>query len=100
MQEALASVVAAALGLFTHSRIHRINLGAAGDELLMEIERAVPGSVAALDAICPIRRPLGLDDTKLREDVFAKLRGQSVQVTKVDKVQGQPEQINEAHGGG
>lgn len=98
MQEALTSVVAAALGLFTHSRIHRIDLGAPGDELLMEIERALPGTVAVLDGICPARGPLSLDDAKVRDDAFAKLGGQSVKVPLVDKIQRKAKQVNEPKG--
>jgi hypothetical protein len=98
VSQALINVVAAALGLISHARIQRIDLGAPGDELLMEIERAVPGSVPALNAICPIRSPLSVDDEKLREDVFAKLRGQSVKMALVDEIQRKPKKVNESQG--
>ena len=99
MNQPLITVVAAALGLISHSRAHRVDLGPPGDALLMAIERAIPGTVAALDEICPVRPPLSAEDAKLRNDVFAKVFGQSVQVAQIDEIKRYAKEVHDTNGG-
>ena len=96
MEKALITVVAAALGLVSHARVHRISLGAPGDELLRVIDRAMPGTVAGFNMICLEGGGLGFDPGELQDDIFPNVFVQAGKVAPVDEVQGQTKPIDKA----
>ena len=94
MDKALVTVVAAALGLISYARVHRIDLGAPGVELLRVIERVMPGTVAGFNLICLEGDALGFDLDELQDDTFPNVFVQAGKVAPVDEVQGQTKPID------
>lgn len=87
MDKALITVVAAALGLISHARVHRIDLGAPGEELLRVIERVLPGTLAGFNMIC-LEGGLGFELGELQDDRFSNVFVEAGQIPPVDKIQG------------
>lgn len=89
MSKSALPVVAAALGLISYARAHRIDLGAPGAELLAAIDKMMPGTVAGFDAICPKpRSDVRLSKLpKLQNDRPLNVFVKGPQVSPVKKVQ-------------
>lgn len=97
MTEAHLDIVAAALGLISYTRAQGIDLGAPGRDLLIAIERAMPGTVAGFDAICPERR-LVRKRVKVRKHRFLNGIRQRPKVAPVKKVQGHTKPVDQPKG--
>lgn len=95
MTSAHLGVVAAALGLISYARAHRIDLGAPGRELLAAIEVAMPGTVSGFDAICPEPKSVP-KRVKNRNDRLLNGIRQGVEVASVDKIEAHPKLVDHA----
>jgi hypothetical protein len=95
MTEAHLGIVAAALGLVSHLRAQGIDMGAPGRELLAEIDRAMPGTIAGFNAICPERRSVP-KRVKLRNNPLLHVIRQRLKVAPIKKVEADSKAVDQA----
>lgn len=98
MADPLVRLVGSVFGLLTHARRRKIDLGAAGQNVLHALECVTPGIMARLDAQCPVGDLVGFKRQKRSRKFAGNPEGKPTRVPKVNPIKRKVVRVRELDG--